>query len=48
MLGSETVFVIGAGASKEVGLPVGDELEQFPIRMHHILRRRNNFDIHWM
>ena len=24
------------------------KLEQFPIRMHHILRRRNNFDIHWM
>ena len=26
MLRSETVFVIGAGASKEVGLPIGSEL----------------------
>jgi K+-transporting ATPase ATPase A chain len=27
---------------------VPQTLEQFPIRMHHILRRRNNFDIRWM
>jgi DNA-binding HxlR family transcriptional regulator len=27
MLKSKTVFVLGAGASKEVGLPVGSELK---------------------
>ena len=26
-MGEQTVFVIGAGASKEVGLPTGDELK---------------------
>jgi hypothetical protein len=26
MLKAETVFIIGAGASKEVGLPIGSEL----------------------
>jgi hypothetical protein len=41
-------LIRGGSAASMHAYGAAIDLEQFPIRMHHILRRRNNFDIHWM
>ena len=46
MVKSKTVFVIGAGASKEVGLPIGSELTTVIMQRLHVQERNDGVIIY--